>query len=227
MPPTLSDELRASVAGVWAAQHEHPFVRGIGDGTLAVERFAFWVRQDWLFLVDYARMLALGAARAPTLAAMRTLAEVARATLHDEMDLHRAYAARFGIASAALDAEVKAPTTQGYTDFLVRTAAHEDFAELAAALLPCMWGYSEVGRRLAAGAQRPADDRYAEWIATYAADEFAELAGWCRALVDEAGADAGAGVRERMGRAFAVSSRYELAFWDMAWRREGWPQARG
>ena len=52
--------------------------------------------------------------------------------------------------------------------------------------------------------------------------EFAQLAGWCRQLVDELGGSAPPGVRERMREAFLTSSRYELAFWEMAWQREAW-----
>jgi len=40
-------------------------VRGIGDGTLGLERFKFWLRQDYVFLIEYARLLALAAARSP------------------------------------------------------------------------------------------------------------------------------------------------------------------
>ena len=147
---SFAAELRAAAADVWAAQHAHPFVRGVGDGTLARERFAHYVRQDYLFLVEYARMLALGAARAPDLTTMRRFAELAQAILGEEMQLHRAFAREFGISDAELEAEPPAPTTQAYTDFLVRTAAIGELAELAAALLPCMWGYAEVGQRLAA-----------------------------------------------------------------------------
>ncbi|MBA3371770.1 MAG: thiaminase II, partial [Thermoleophilaceae bacterium] len=38
----MSDDLRAGAAEVWDAQHEHPFVRGIGDATLDSERFNLW-----------------------------------------------------------------------------------------------------------------------------------------------------------------------------------------
>jgi thiaminase/transcriptional activator TenA len=221
---SFSDDLRAAAADVWEAQHRHPFVRGIGDGTLPVERFAHYVRQDYVFLVEYARMLALGAARAPDLPTMRRFAELAQAILVDEMELHRAFAREFGIPEAELEAEPPAPTTQAYTDFLVRTAALGDAAELAAALLPCMWGYSELGRRLAA-AGAPSDERYARWIAMYAAPEFEELAAWCRALVDRLGAAAGEEGRARMTRAFLTCSRYELAFWEMGWTLERWPSA--
>jgi thiaminase (transcriptional activator TenA) len=218
----FSEQLRAAAADLWEGQHAHPFVRGVGDGTLPVERFAHYVRQDYLFLIEYARMLALGAARAGDLDTMRRFAELAQAILGEEMELHRAFAREFGIDEAQLESEPPAPTTQAYTDFLVRTAALGDLAELAAALLPCMWGYAELGQRLAA-AGAPSEERYARWIEMYASDEFEELAAWCRGLVDRLGAATNDEGRERMIRAFVTCSRYELAFWEMGWTLERWP----
>jgi thiaminase/transcriptional activator TenA len=211
----FSTQLRRAAEPIWEAQHEHPFVRGVADGSLPVDGFARYVRQDYVFLVDYARVLALGAARAPDLQTMRRFADLAQAILGEEMELHRAFAREFGISESELEAEEPAPVTRAYTDFLLRTATLGSFAELAAALLPCMWGYAEIGARLAQRAAPPPDPRYARWIATYAAPEFAELAAWCRGLVDRLGAQAGAAERERMRRAFVVCSEHELAFWDV------------
>jgi len=215
----FSEALRAAAGDVWEAQHRHPFVTGIGDGSLDFDRFGHWVRQDYLFLIEYSRMLALGAARAPDLATMRRFAALTEETTGTEMELHRSYCADLGISREDLERERMAPTTRGYTDFLVRVAALGDFAELVAALLPCMWGYSEVGRRLAA-AGPPGDPRYARWIEIYASEEFAELAAWCRGLADEVGSELGESARRRATDAFVTSSRYELAFWEMAWTRE-------
>jgi thiaminase/transcriptional activator TenA len=217
----LSLQLRRAAEPVWQAQLEHPFLRGIADGTLALERFSFYVRQDYLFLIEYARLLALGAARSPDLATMTRFAELTTEILTTEMDLHRSLAASLGISAVDLEAESPAPTTQGYTDFLVRTATHGDFAELAAALLPCMWGYAEIGEALAALGRSP-DDRYAQWVQMYASPEFGALADWCRALVDGLGDGLSERGRARMERAFLTSSRYELAFWEMAWNGERW-----
>ncbi len=133
-----------------------------------------------------------------------------------EMSLHRELAAGLGITEAELEGEPMAPTTQAYTDFLVRTAATGDFSELCAALLPCMWGFSEIGLQLARG-PRPADSRLAAWIDSYADPEFAALANWCRDVVDGLAAGVGPGIRSGMEAAFTTSSRYELAFWEMAW----------
>jgi thiaminase/transcriptional activator TenA len=217
----FSDRLHRLAEPVWRAQHEHPFVRGIGDGSLDLDRFRHWLRQDYLFLIEYCRLFALAAARAPDLATLTRFADLLQATARTEMDLHRSFAGEFGISTSELEREVMAPTTRGYTDFLVRTAATGDFAELAAALLPCMWGYSEIGLRLAQG-PRPEDARLAAWIDSYASPEFAALADWCRGLVDELGREAAPVTRTRMEAAFLTSSRYELLFWEMAWRQETW-----
>ncbi len=222
MSERFSDRLYRRARPVWEAQHNHPFVRGIGDGTLEVEKFKFWVRQDYLFLIDYARLLALAVARAPDLDSMRRFADLVQGTLNVEMDLHRSYAAEFGISTAELEAEEKAPTTRGYTDFLLRVAALDEFSGLIAALLPCMWGFSDLGQRLAQG-PGPADERYAKWIEMYSSEEFAELAVWCRSLVDRVAAGLPEETLRRMEDAFLTSSRYELLFWEMAWRQERWP----
>ncbi len=213
----FSEELREAAAEIWEAQHEHPFVRGIGDGTLDPERFRFYVRQDYLFLIEYGRLLALACARAPRLALMQRFADLAQSTLRTEMELHRAYAAEWGIAREQLEAEPIAPATRAYADFLLRTAALGDFGELVGALLPCMWGYSELGRRLAERG-RPANELYARWIDMYAGEDFTKLASWCREVCDETAAGAGEEGRSRMRDAFVESSRHELAFWDAAWQ---------
>ena len=218
----FSARLRRLADPVWRAQHEHPFVRGIGDGSLDLERFRHWVRQDYRFLIEYCRLFGLAAARAPDLETLVRFAELLQATARTEMDLHRAYAGELGIAPAELEREPMAPTTRAYTDFLVRVAATGDFAELAAALLPCMWGFSELGQALAARGL-PAETRYAQWVGMYADPEFAALAAWCRELVDRLAQGADEPGRRRMEEAFLTSSRYEYQFWEMAWRLETWP----
>ena len=221
MPKPFSLRVRTKAEKIWHSQLEHPFVRGIADGTLELERFKFWLRQDYVFLIEYGRLLGLAAARSPDLETMRRFAQLMHETLETEMSLHRSYAAEFGIEARELEQETPAPTTRAYTDFLLRVAATGDFAELAAALLPCMWGFSEIGLRLAQ-LPPPAEQRYAKWIAMYSSQEFAELAGWCRKLVDRLAE----GLPERellkLENAFLTSARYEWQFWEMGWRMEGW-----
>jgi len=217
----FTNRLRREAAAIWEAQHRHPFVRGIGDGKLDLEKFKFWLRQDYVFLIEYARLLALAAARSPDLETMARFAGLLEETLETEMSLHRAYANEFGISPQDLEREQPAPTTQAYTDSLLRVAAMGDFAELVAALLPCMWSFSEIGQRLAL---QPAPDekRYGQWIAMYSSTEFAELAGWCRDLLDNLAAGLPERELKKLQEAFFTSSRYEWQFWEMAWEMKGW-----
>ena len=157
------------------------------------------------------RVLELAAARAPSADLAERFRELAHSTQTGELDLHRAYAREWGVGEQELEREQPAPETRAYTGFLLRTAAEAGFDEIAAALLPCMWGYSELGRSLPRNPASP----YGTWIETYAAPEFAALAEWCRAVVDERAAAADAGTRARMRDAFLESSRHELRFWDV------------
>ena len=217
MDTRFTDQLKAGAAPLWEAQYSHPFVRGIADGSLSRRRLERWVRQDYAFLIAYCRLLALGAARADDLATITRFAELLSATAGVEMTLHRRTAAGLGISEGDLARTEPAPAARAYTDFLLRTATLGDFAELAAALLPCMWGFSELGSRLAADGARPADDLCAAWIDSYADPAFAAQAAWCRDLVDGLAEGVGPRGLERLRDVFMESSRHELAFWDMAW----------
>ena len=176
----FTDALFTSARPIWDAQLAHPFVRGLGDGSLPVERFGRWVRQDYLYLRDFARLFAWAVAKADRLESMGWYAAVLHLTLNTEMALHREYAHRFGITPAELEAEAMWPTTRAYTDFLIRTAADGDMADLMAALLPCAWGYVYLAQHLTQG-KPPADQRYADWIAQYTSPEFVQAADWLKA----------------------------------------------
>lgn len=218
---SFTDDLEPVADPIWDAILAHPMVERLGDGSLEEAPFVYWVRQDYVYLIEYARVFAYGAAGAPDLERMGTFAELLDATINTEMDLHREYAAEFGISEADLAATEPSPTTRGYTDFLVRVAATGTFGDLVAALLPCMWGFNETGRRLA-DSGLPDDDRYAAWVEMYAGDEFTELTTWCKDLLDDVAADASGADRERYRTLFRTSGRYEYRFWDAAWRQEEW-----
>ncbi len=202
---------------------EHPFVVGLGQGDLDVERFRFYVAQDYVYLIDYARVLALAAARAPELDVMSWFAGLLDETLSTEMELHRGYCARFGISRAELEATRPAPTTVAYTSYLLRVASQGSFGELAASLLPCQWGYWEIGEHLARRGAPAHAPLYAEWVGMYSSGEFRDLALCLRTLTDGLGNAASPAEQRAMEAAYATSLRLEYQFWDMAWRMEQWP----
>ena len=200
----------------------HPFITGVGDGTLPVENFKHYVVQDYLYLIDYSRALALASARAPDLETMGWFAGLLDETLNTEMELHRRYCVEFGIDRAALEAATAAPTTVAYTSFLLKTAYQGSFAELVAALLPCQWGYWDIGDHLSRRGEPAHAPLYCQWIRMYSSEEFAGLARHIRSLADGIAAGAGAAQKADMAEAYRTSLRFELGFWDMAQTLEGW-----
>ncbi len=190
-------------------QLRHPTVAGIRSGTLPEPVFRAWLEQDYLFLLDYVRVFSKLAWQAPD-NHLGMLVDLAHATWHDELDLHREMAAEF---SADLGGARKNRACSAYTAFLLDAAGN--YAEGLSALLPCMWGYSALGQRLAADV--PASSRYARWVQTYAAPEFAALAAACATMLDEAAASRGLS-RARAADLFRAGMDHELAFWDVAVR---------
>lgn len=179
----------------------HPFVRGLGDGTLPAAAFRRYVAQDAFFLRAFLRAYALAAARAERLETAARFHRLGGGVL-DELALHAGYAGRLGID---LDAVRPYPATSAYTDFLLATAWTRPAGEIAAAMTPCMRLYALLGQRLA-GERRP-ETAYGEWIDTYASAGFEELAAELEALLDELATD-GPEVR----RAYRYALECELAF---------------
>ncbi len=219
----LSDTLRKRADGIWSRILKHPFVRGIGDGSLSRDRFTFFLRQDYLFLIEYSRVLAIAAAKAPDLGAMTKFGEVLHATMSEEMDLHRRYCAGFGIGPEELERTRIAPGASAYGRYLVSIAHEGSVKEIVAAVLPCEWGYSEIGLHLAATGDTSIANPYREWIETYASNEFAALGEWLRGYLDDQARGSSAEERRRLHEVFQTSSRYEYLFWEMAYNMERWP----
>ena len=200
----------------------HPFITGVGDGTLPVENFKHYVIQDYLYLIDYARVLALASARAPDLETMGWFARLLDETLNTEMDLHRHYCAGFGIGRPELEAAQAAPATVAYTSYLLKTAYHGSFTELIASLLPCQWGYWEIGDHLAKQGEPEHTPLYCQWIQMYSSEDYAQLARSIRTLANRVADGATSAQVAAMGEAYLTSLRFELGFWDMAQNLENW-----
>ncbi|MDQ3147432.1 MAG: transcriptional regulator [Actinomycetota bacterium] len=198
---TLSAGLRAVGRPLLDDQLAHPTVAGIAAGTLDDAAFRWWLEQDYLFLLDYVRVFARLAGQAPD-AHVGDLVDLAHETLHGELDLHRSLAASFG---ADLEGATKGPACTAYTEFLLAAGAG-DYGVGLAALFPCMWGYSTLGRLL----PTPREPRYRRWVETYADPSFAALAQRCGEMLDEADPDPVAAET-----AFRRALAYELDFWDV------------
>ncbi|HEU5375698.1 MAG TPA: thiaminase II [Ktedonobacteraceae bacterium] len=219
----LSTRLREHVLPLWQRQLNHPFVAALGQGTLPQANFAFYIRQDALFLDELTKTFAYAVTKSRDYAEMVQLGTYLLDTLQVEAALHRRYAERFGLTLAEMAATPMAPTNYAYTRHLLSIATTGTLPELLTAILPCAWIYAEVGRHLVKGTA-PADDHpYLDWLETYASPDFDAVGSWLREHLDACAGDLSPHAETRLHEIFLISTRYEWLFWEMAWRLEEWP----
>ncbi|MFE4043711.1 MULTISPECIES: thiaminase II [unclassified Priestia] len=218
----FSERLYEKLQPIWRQNHNHPFVQGMGDGTLEKEKFRFYMIQDYLYLIDYAKLFAIGAMKATDVQTMGKFAALLDSTLNEEMSLHREYAKKFEISEKELEKAQPSPTTLAYTHYMLHVGQSGTLAELVAALLPCMWSYWEIGKELS---EKPGanNEFYHEWIEMYSSEEFGELATWCINLFDSLTADKSEVELEKLEEIFLNTTRFEYMFWDMAYNEAMWP----
>ena len=218
MTASVSYQLRNAAASIWEDCLNHPFVIGIGDGTLAVEKFQYFMLQDYLYLFDYARVFALGVVKARDPELMRTFAANVDAILGGEMKIHKAYMKRLGISEEQVFAVKPALDNLSYTNYMLSIASNGTPMEIVAAILACSWSYAEIGQALAAVPGAADHPFYGEWIQGYASEDYAATNQALIELMDSLAADATEDQIAYLTEIFVNCSRYELGFWDMSWR---------
>lgn len=194
-----------------AAIYQLDFIRGLASGSLPEKEFAYYLAQDAIYLNGYSRVLARASALAPTEAEQLFWAGSAQQCLEVESELHRSW-----LSTRTVRPEL-GPVTKSYVDHLTAVSASGSYAVLVAAVLPCFWLYAEAGKTLHAqfvAAGEPAGHPYAEWLRTYADEDFAEATGKAVAIVDGAARAASDAERAAMVTAFKQSCRLEVEFFD-------------
>ena len=214
---SVSTRLHDAAAPVWEACLRHPFVTGIGDGTLDMEKFRYFMLQDYLYLFDYARVFALGVVKARDPELMRVFAANVDAILGGEMKIHRAYMKRLDITEEQVFSVKPALANLSYTNYMLSVAQTGGPMEIVASILACSWSYAEIGQTLAAIPGAAEHPFYGEWIRGYASEEYAATNQALIELMDSLAADAGEEQLAYLTDVFVNCSRYELGFWDMAW----------
>lgn len=217
----FSEEAWERTAALREAIHALPFNTELAAGTLAPERFRFYIMQDALYLAQYSRVLSLAAAKAPDTARSQTFGHSALGAIAVEQRLHEHYLREFGVEPAAIASAEPAPDCLAYTSFLLATSHQQPWEVLVAALLPCFWVYWDVASAIT-GRTTP-NNRYQAWIDTYADPHFGEAVARVIDIADRAAAKATPARRAFMLNAFARSAQYEWLFWDGAYRQRDWP----
>ena len=214
---SFSEQLRAESEPLWSSIFSQPFLREIKDGTLPLEKFRYYLAQDYLYLEGFARTVALALAKAPDSQKLEELSH--RVLTPVERPLHHKLLAEAGITVEDIQRAGRSPTNTAYVNHMLATASLYGLGPTAAVLLPCPWSYHELKDNVGQS-EHPL---YGQWTSFYVAGLLQGSVEAWRGFVDRAAEEAGPQELEAMRQAFATSTRYEYMFWDMAYRMERWP----
>ncbi len=219
---SFTEYLRKKADPLWKQEHDHPFVVGIGNGTLPADRFEYYLKQDYVFLIEFSRVIAIAVAKAPTPMEMTWFSELLNETLHTEMDLHISYCQDFGLSKDEILSTPMSPTTHSYTRHMLEAAYSGNFLDAAVGILPCSWGYSEIGKSLLSKGLPAHSPHHSRWIEMYSSPEFESLAVTLRDIIDKATVGLPDSRLIKLEEIFIMSSRYEYRFWEAAYTLESW-----
>ena len=218
----LSDDLRSGVAHIWEQVVAHPFVTELGDNTLPQATFDVYFDQDYLFLKDWSILLSLAAAKSPDFDAARQVVGFLHLGLGGEEGLFQQAFRDRGMSKQQVAALEYRPTTRHYSGYLRKAAYEGSFIDVATTLLAMEWPYTDWAQRLVDAGKRPDNYFYQTWIDMHTSQEIVDFVTWLRRTVDSA--QVTQEDRARMQSIFRDVLRYELLFWEMAYKGEQWPE---
>ena len=226
MTASICDDMRAQSAAIWDGLHAHPFIRELAAGTLAPDKFRFFLEQDNLYLEDYARCLAMGVAKSRDDAERAYFLTDLNEVFEAELPSNRALLQQITDLGATDHggALTQAPATLAYTAYMQSLALRGGPMDIMAALLPCAWSYTEIAERLVV--QGPSDHPvYAGWIAFFSLPENLSMVRDMRDRFDRQAESEGLNEARRaeLSSIFAASSRLEREFWEMSYTMTQWP----
>ena len=213
--------LKENANEAWRDYTRHDFVEGLKNGSLSKDNFLHYLKQDYIFLIHFSRAWGLAIAKSQSLDEMKAAATTVDALVNHEMALHVTICEAAGISESELLQTVEEAENMAYTRYVLEAGYSGDWLDLLAALLPCVLGYGEIGKRLKT---EKTSDTYQDWIKTYSDDEYQDVCHSVGKLFDE-------GLKNRLGDAyqqtprwqalnqiFLDATRLEVGFWTMGMR---------
>lgn len=206
----------------WFNYVDHPFVRGLGDGSLKHSAYIAYLIQDYIFLLHFSRAWALAVVKSETPEQMRCAAATVNALINEEIQLHVGVCAREGITEQQLLEAPEEPENLAYTRYVMDTGLSGDLLDLLATLAPCVFGYAEIGYRLSQC--HDTKPHYREWIDTYHSDDYKPVCISVASLIEQvAYAKLGSQPEQNprwsvLCQRFKTASELEANFWSMGMR---------
>lgn len=211
-----------SIKPAWERYVNHPFLHQLATNKLPFERFLYFLKQDFYYLVNYAQVHGLAASVAPTYQQIHAEATIIESVI-DEIQKHKAklqHQYNIDYDHADLDSELQpGAACLNYCNFLLEKGKTEDFLGIKVALAPCLHGYYEAA--VYANKIKDLDESqsakvYGAWIEDYDSDWYKEAYDEGVVALDELikGQTLTPERLDDLIETFRAVTELEVAFWD-------------
>lgn len=212
--------LRESNFSNWLLYTKHEFVKKLSDGSLNKTYFLNYLKQDYLFLIQFSKAWSLAILKSDNLEEMKIAASTVNELINFEMGLHISLCEKYGISKFDLENTEEENENIAYTRYVLELGYSGDFLDLLSALAPCVLGYGEIGINLKDS--NPKISMYRKWIETYSSSEYQNVCFNVGKLIDKS-------FQLRLGenytntykwkkanQIFKKATSLEVDFWNMA-----------
>ncbi len=216
----FTDYLYESSKKIWDKYLEHPFLKEIGEGSLNKDKFRKYLIQDYLYLIEYAKVYAMACVKSRNLKELKKFNDGVTGSIETESANHIMYLKNFGEDIEKLEFKYDLNlVNESYTSFMKAIALTGTIEEIVAAVLPCTWSYNYIGLKLKEKYKNNLEGNfYKSWIESYCDDEYINFTNEWIDFTNEICENLDEKQKEKLKDIFVKASIYELEFWNMAYK---------
>ena len=144
----IFSNLRKKNISNWLLYTQHEFLKKLSEGTLKKNYFLNYLKQDYLFLIQFSKAWSLAVLKSDNLDEMKISARTVNDLINFEMQLHIDLCDEYGISKTDLESTDEQNENIAYTRYVLELGYSGDFLDLLSALAPCVLGYGEIGLNL-------------------------------------------------------------------------------
>ena len=216
-------QLKNEVSNYFILQSKKPFLTEILNGNLSNERYTYWVRVDYVYLINFSKILALGISKGKTIEEMKVMNDYLNWILNEEMSIHVEHARKNGISENELFNCEMGPIKYSYTRHENNCANAGDLGILISGILACIVGWQVVSKILLGGETVSDNNKYKGWLTMYSEDKILqEHTSKILKIFNSYAAYGNEEYRDTLKKNFLLGVKYETMCWDAYYNMEVW-----
>ena len=171
---TLFYKLKSSCKKEWSEYTNHKFLLDLVNNKLPDKNFKHYLVQDYIFLQQFLKILALTVYKAKTFEEIQRSIDFIKG-IDNEIKLHVNYCKKWNIPIKSLNNIIVEKANHAYTDHILKIGKNGNNLDIFTCLSPCIIGYGEIGYKLSKISNWK-KSKYSSWIAMYSSTEYQKVA---------------------------------------------------